>query len=180
MNRNKLKIELRLGLAFGALIALMVVMTLVQAQRLEALDADSKLLLSLQQRSQSAQEWVALVRLNASRALATAISNGNPALTAHDTPRMVQTSAKITELQEQLTEVIDSDEGKALLAAIGDQRKVYVAIRGEVMSKIKAGDTAAAQVLVDQQMVAAANTYVASIEAFRVFRNSGSTSALRS
>jgi len=165
MKLNKLKIGLRLGLAFGALVALMVMMTLVQAQRLEALDADSKQLLSLQQRSQSAQDWVALVRLNASRALAVAISNGNPALTAHNTPRMTETSAKITELQRQLTEEIDSDQGKALLTAIGEQRKAYVAIRNAVMSTIKAGDTAAAQALVDQQMVAAANTYVMSLEA---------------
>ena len=170
MKLNQLKIGLRLGLAFGALIALMVMMTLVQAQRLKAHDTESKQLLSLQRRAQSAQEWVALVRLNASRALAMAISNGNPALTAHHAPGMKATSEKITELQKQLTEVTDSDQGKTLLAAIAEQRKAYVAIRSEVMNKIKAGDTAGAQALVEQQMVAAANTYVASIEGLSRFQ----------
>jgi len=47
MKLRPLKIGLRLALAFSALIALMVVMTLVQVQRLQALDAHSKVLLSL-------------------------------------------------------------------------------------------------------------------------------------
>lgn len=158
MKLNPLKIGLRLGLAFGVLIGLMVIMTLVQVQRPEALDAHSKVLLSLQHRSQSAQEWAALVRLNASRALAMAISNGNPALSAHHTPLMTATSEKISELQKQLTEAVDSDEGKALLAAIGEKRKTCVTIRAEMMAKIKADDTASAQVLVNQKMVLAAHT----------------------
>ena len=113
MKLNKLKIRLRLGLGFGALIALMVMMAVIQAQRLEALDADSKALLSLQRREQIAQEWVGLVRLNASRALAIAMSDGHSALTAHHAPQIKATSERISELQRQLTEAIDSEIGRA-------------------------------------------------------------------
>ncbi len=170
MKLNSIKIGHRIAFGFSALISLMVVTVVVNAQRLEALDTDSKALLSLQRRAQNAQDWVGLVRLNASRALATAISNGNPALTAYNTPRMAATSEKISELQKQLTESVDSDNGKALLAATGEKRKVYVAIRADVMAKIKAGDTAAAQALIDQQMIAAASAYETSIEALARFQ----------
>ena len=162
---NHFRIGTRLTLAFGAVITLMAVIAAVLVYRLEQLDQGNAYLLQLQQRAAVAEEWRGQVQLNASRALVLAKSGGAPMVEEFLLPQMKQTSERITELQKLLASWIDSDQGKAKLDEIAQQREAYVASRKDVLVKLKNSDVAGAQALISSSMLPKSNSYVASINA---------------
>jgi methyl-accepting chemotaxis protein len=160
---TQLRIGPRLALAFGVLVAVLIILAGITFQQLESINGDNDRIRELQRRATLAGDWSGLVELNASRALGVARSNGDAAVDALYAQPMKATSEQITKLQEELTGLIDSDQGRALLAAIGAQRKTYVDSRAEVLAKIRNGDLDAAQRQIDSQMLPAAGAYGTSI-----------------
>jgi methyl-accepting chemotaxis protein len=170
MQLNHIKIGPRLALGFGAVVLLMVAVVALMMSRLQVLSAESSRLIELQHRAAIADDWRGLVQLNVARALAIAKSGGTGELDAFFGPPMKATSERITTLQQQLAQAIDSERGKALVASIGTQREAYVATRAEVLAKLKAGDNAAAQQVLTGRMLPASDGYVAAIEALAQFQ----------
>jgi methyl-accepting chemotaxis protein len=170
MQLNQFKIGPRLALGFGSVIVLMVAVVAATVTRLEGVRDDNARLLDLQHRAAVAENWRGAVHLNASRALAIATSGGNAELTAVFEAPMKVTSAQINGFQKQLVDWVDSDKGKALLAAIAVQREAYMATRGEVLAKLKAGEAATAQELLASKMTPASEAYIASIDALTKFQ----------
>ncbi|MBC7939823.1 MAG: HAMP domain-containing protein, partial [Chitinophagaceae bacterium] len=164
MRLNIMKIGPRLALAFGMMLALMVVLAAVMFQRLDHLNADNDRVLELQRRAAVADDWRGQVHLNASRALAVAKAASSPQVATFFAPQIAVTSDRISKLQKELTELVDSTEGKAALAAIAQNRQTYMAIREEVLSKLKAGDAAAVQQLLATKLQPASEAYVKAIE----------------
>jgi methyl-accepting chemotaxis protein len=177
MQLNHLRIGKRLGLGFGLVLSLMVAVTAVTTLRMESLNGDNAMIVELQRRAALAESWRANVHLNASRALAIAKSGGMPEVDSFFAPLMKDTSARISEVQKELTEVVDSDKGKALVAAIGERRDVYVAARKDVLAQIAAGNAAGAQQLLAEKMMPAATTYVDAISALARFQDERVTEA---
>ncbi len=167
---NRIKIGTRLALGFGAVVALMVAIVALMYSRLEHLGADNARLIEMQRRAAVADDWRGLVQLNVTRALAIAKSGGAAEVDGFFSPQMKLTSERISTLQQQLSEAIDSDQGKALLAVIGSQRETYVKARAEVLSKMKGGDSAAAQQSLSSQMLPASEAYVAAIESLASYQ----------
>ena len=170
MNLQQLKIGPRLALGYGFVVALLVMIVAVSVFRLEGVVSDNNRLLQLQQRAASADDWRGLVYLNASRALAVAKSGGNKELNDFFAPQMQATSDRITKLQKELSDVVDSDEGKALLATIGSRRQIYLDARNEVLAQLKAGDAAQAQALLASKMMPASEAYVGAIDAMASYQ----------
>jgi methyl-accepting chemotaxis protein len=167
---NNLAIGPRLALAFGSVVALMALLAALMVGRLQLLSEDNSKVVQLQQRAATAGEWRSLVDLNISRALAIAKSSGMPEVDGFLSPQMKVTSDRISVLQKDLTESIDSEAGKALLATIADKRQVYVAARAEVLAHIKGADALAAQNTLTAKMLPAAEAYVSSIDALAKYQ----------
>jgi methyl-accepting chemotaxis protein len=162
---NNFSIGPRLALAFGSVVGLMALLVVLMVGRLQVLSEDNAAVVELQKRAATAEEWRGLVNLNATRALAIAKSSGMPEVDAFLSPLMKGTSDRISVLQKDLTEDIDSTAGKAQLATIAEKRQAYVSARAEVLAHIKAADPLAAQNTLSAKMQPASEAYVASIDA---------------
>ncbi len=170
MNVNHLKIATRLALGFGIVQALMAVMTAVVFMRLDYLDGRTQYLATLQQRAAMSSEWRAQAELNVSRVLAIAKSGGSSVLADYFGPQMRTTSERITELQKTMTDAVDTEQGKALVAAIAAQRNKYADVREQVLEHFARGDGAGGEALLTKDMMPAAQAYVASIEKLAGFQ----------
>jgi len=170
MKLNQLKIGPRLALAFGVVIGLMFIITAITTLRLEGLKADSAKLLEMQRRAALANDWRSDVHLNASRALAIAMSKGASDVESFFAPQMKATSERITQLQNDLTAAVDSDKGKALLTSIAERRSDYVAARKTVLDALAAGQSDSAQQTLSTRMMPASEAYVAAIETLASFQ----------
>ncbi|KPF42234.1 hypothetical protein IP80_20955 [beta proteobacterium AAP65] len=175
---NHLSIGPRLALAFGSVVALMALLVVLMVGRLHLLSADNAAVVVLQQRAANADEWRGLVNLNAARALAIAKSGGMPEVDGFLAPQMKGTSDRISVLQKDLTEAIDSEAGKALLGTIAEKRKIYVEARAEVLKHTKNADPLAAQNTLDAKMLPASEAYVAAIEALAKYQQELVTRAI--
>ena len=69
---------------------------------------------------------------------AIAKATGMPQVEAHFGPLMKETSAKITELQKELETAVTSEKGKALMAEVGQKRKVYIDLLMQVSDRLGA------------------------------------------
>jgi methyl-accepting chemotaxis protein len=163
VNLNEMKIGTRLTVGFGLVIALMFGLVGVTYQRMQVVDQDTDLVIELQRRAALAEAWGANTSLNAARALAIAKSGGSGPVEAFFAPLMKATSAEITQSQEELTRLIDSEGGKAKLAVIAESRQAYVDARQRVLEEMKAGNVEAAEAALTGQMMPKSAAYQAAI-----------------
>ena len=163
MNMQSLKIGTRLGLGFGLILLLLALAVGLSYRQMGSVGPHIELLTELQRRQDIAQEWRTQTQLNVTRTDALARAGGTGPVADFFSPAIKATSAKITELQESLTKVVDSQRGKAQLAEIAQARKAYVDIRNQVFAQLKAGETEAALQTLEGKMRPASEAYVATI-----------------
>ena len=139
MNIQNLKIGGRLGLAFAAVLALSAMLTVVGALRLQHVVGATADMDASVHKARLADRWLADTRIN--RALTEARLR---AVDAQDRERidvkMKANSADINRVDEELQRLVTSAEGKALLAALNERRKVYTAARKKLFA-LKDGGT---------------------------------------
>ncbi|HEY9067179.1 MAG TPA: methyl-accepting chemotaxis protein, partial [Burkholderiaceae bacterium] len=167
MNLNNLRIGTRLGLGFGAVLLLLLIIVGIGYRQLHMTRGSLVELGEAQQRAANAQEWLGKTQLNMARTLAIAKASGQPEIEKYFGPLMKQTSAEITELQKTIDASVDSTEGKALLAAIQSRREAYVGVRNQLLNLIKQADQPAADALLNDKMLPAANAYIAAMSEFQ-------------
>jgi len=133
MNIKNLKIGARLGLAFGAVLGLAIVLAVLGMARLQQVAAATGDMDVAIRKARLADRWLADSRINRSLVEAR--------LRAADTEdvqriaaRMKTNSANISKIQQELATLVVAAEGKALLAQISDKRKVYSAARDDVFA----------------------------------------------
>jgi methyl-accepting chemotaxis protein len=176
MNLNRIRTGPRLALGFGIILALLCMIVGNAYQRLSSTEAAVHELLELQRHANVAEEWRSMTELNASRTIAIAKSGNHAGLAAQFEPLIKATSATISERQAELTKVVDSEKGKALLAKVAEQRKLYVATRDEVFQQLKSGQLEAGTRLLDERMQPAAAAYVSTIHDLAQFEQERVTS----
>ena len=164
MTLNRLRLGQRLGLGFALLLALMTLITVLSERKLMQLADELQYLQTLQERATLASEWRAMTGLNMERTMAMAKSNNHPDVEAHYAPLIKATSAKISETQKTLSDQVDSDQGRAILADIADKRSRYVDSRKQVFELLRAQKTEEAAQFVTQTMMPAIGQYDAAIE----------------
>ena len=170
MNFNNLKIGQRLGLGFGAVLLLLLVLTGVSLSGMSAASRGQQALVDMEQRAGMADEWVASTQLNINRVMALAKSGNNPEVEAYFKPLIAQTTERINTLQKDLEASIESDKGKALLADIAARRKDYIAVRKTYFDALKAADPQAAQLL-DGQLLPAAQRYLSAMQELQKYEH---------
>jgi len=146
MALNSIRIGLRLGLAFGAVLFITGLISGIGVWRLGTLKAAAHELATVElQRSELSQQWTADINLNWVRTSA-ALTASDPALVTTLQQEMDVTSKRISETQSRLTPLVQDDKGKELVAAIGVQRELYRAPRAAMMKKKLAGEDVSAAV----------------------------------
>ncbi|WP_269148698.1 methyl-accepting chemotaxis protein [Hydrogenophaga crassostreae] len=158
-----LRIRYRLAVGFGAVLALLLGVVVMAVVRLDAAERAQAASIEMENRAAATLEWSSHTSLNVNRVLALAKSDNNPAVEAHFKPMIAQTSARISELQEYLQASIISEQGKTLLADIGDRRKAYIDIRKGYFKKLADGDPSAPETL-NQALMPAADQYVGAMD----------------
>ncbi|MBV7536648.1 MCP four helix bundle domain-containing protein [Duganella sp. sic0402] len=127
MNISNLKIGARLGVAFGAVLILMAILIVIGLQRLSSISSLNDTIID--------NDWV---KAEAAATVSTT-TRANSALTLElfttdDSSRLAAIKSEmdankqtISNALQTLGRLVTRDEGKALLARIGDERKAYVA-----------------------------------------------------
>ena len=171
MSLNNLKIGKRLALGFGSLLALMALLFATAFWQLVLNAQSTSKATEYDRRAGLVTEWSALTESNIIRTVAIAKSAGMPQVEAYFAPQMKETSARISELQKELESVISSEKGKALLAEVGEKRKAYIDQRKEVIALIKNADHMAAEAMLTNKVIPAAQTYLQAMHAIRAYEN---------
>ncbi len=168
---NNLRIGLRLGFGFGGVLVLLVALTVIAILGLRGMVNSLDDAVRVQNIAFMSDEWAAATKLNVTRVLAIAKSGNNPEVEAYFAPQMAQTTEQVNKLQKELEATLRSDKGKALFAKVVEGRAAYLAARNEFFQVIKGGDTAAANLLLTNKLMPAANTYIATQEEFKAYEH---------
>ncbi|HEY0956230.1 MAG TPA: methyl-accepting chemotaxis protein [Roseateles sp.] len=163
MKMQSLRIGTRLGLGFGVVLVLLALAVGLSYRQMATVGPRIDLLIELQRQQDLAQDWRTATQLNVTRTDAVARAGGSGPVADFFSPVIKTTSARINELQEELTKAVDTPQGKAILGEIGDARKTYVDIRNGVFAQLKAGEAEAALQVLEGKMRPAADAYVKTI-----------------
>ena len=165
MSFANLKIGVRLGIGFAMVLALTALMTAIGVWRLQDIgDATEAMARRSLHKERLAAQWLLATTANSVRTFATARTTDADTEKYFQT-QMAATSQRITEVQKELTGLIDDDAGKQLLSQVGAKRATYVQERNTIFKMKASGDPAAIQQLADSKLQPALDAYVASIQA---------------
>ena len=167
MNFNNLRIGLRLGLGFGAVLTLMCVIVFVAYGRLQLTGNGVTDLFRRQQSATLALEWASQTQQNVTRTLAIAKAAGMPEVEQFFGPQIKRTTAEISERQTKVVALVSSDEGKALLATVAQRRTAYIAMRDELLRLLGQADQPAADALMKDKLLPAADAYLLAVGAVK-------------
>ncbi|MFN3789335.1 methyl-accepting chemotaxis protein [Massilia sp.] len=125
MKINNLKIGIRLGGAFAAVILLMAVMLAGMLWQLERIADAKDVMAQTSRKTALAKDWLEGVSANSVRFVAKLRSNV-PGDDQYYDERIATARTKVTRVQEQLQAMVDTPEGKALLdRALENDRSWY-------------------------------------------------------
>ena len=164
MNLKNWKVATRLAVGFGAVLALLVIMSGIGFWRLEQTGVlVNRMLGESLAKERLVQEWHSLTRVNGARTVALIGGVGGK-----ERSRIEQdvkgTSARISDIQKRLEPMFNGAAETALYAAIGQRRDAYREARSQVVAKQDAGDADAASALVESSLEPAMKEYLAAID----------------
>ena len=96
MTLNNLRIGPRLGIGFGAVLALVCAIVAIAYVQLTRTSAGLERLTREQTRAATAKDWSAKTQLNVTRAIAIAKASGQPDIDQYFTPQIKRTSGEIS------------------------------------------------------------------------------------
>ncbi len=163
---KKLKLWARLGLAFGVLLALQILMVLAALEQMRGMRELQLRQGALVQSRGLVFEWNALTRANVIRAVMLAKAGSPPELAEWTGGEMKAVSARISQVQKVLESDLRDARALSLMADVAKARKAYLDLRAGLMQRMmQKGEAAAARAAVDTQMVPAANAYLKTLDA---------------
>jgi methyl-accepting chemotaxis protein len=137
---RNMKIGKRIALVMGAVLLILLVMVGVGYWRLQELASSAQTMGTVEsEKMRLAQEWRLDTELNWVRTEAI-LRDANAETIKVWKPEMDQTSERIDTVQKRLVELIQTDEGKAILAKIASTREAYRKPRAELLKRKAAGD----------------------------------------
>ena len=166
MKLSDLKIGVRLGGAFAAILALVGVMLICALWQLNRISEAKTVMADASLSVNLAQQWLRGIEGNAVRTRAKAAST-DPAEEQHYDREMKKTSAGVSVTQKQLEAMVDTGQGKELMAAVASQRSRYTGLRDEGFKRkaaLEAGHPDA-QVFFRDMVMPEVDKYVAAVQA---------------
>ena len=172
MKLSNFNIGTRLGAAFAVLLLLLAVILFSALRQLDHIDEAKAAMVGANYKAKLAAAWREGVATNSVRTLAKARTSDVVEEKALDV-EMKAVSARISKVQEELEVLVTSEQGKANLKAVAEQRKVYSALRTEIYKRKAAqGLTEEFKAEVSARLVPALNKYLATIEAVVAYQDS--------
>ena len=171
MKINDLKIGIRLGGAFAALLALMVLMLGVAFWQLERIADAKQTMAETSYRAKLAKEWSQGTLTNSVSTIAKYKSVDAADEKYHD-EQMKVISDKAGKLQKELESLVQSAQGKTLLADIATERAKYSAMRNEgfKMKSALGGDSAEVKAFFEVKVIPEMRNYVGTIEKLAAYQ----------
>jgi len=161
---SSIKIGTRLGMAFGLVLFITLLLAGIGMMRLSSLKEASHVFSTTQvQQSTLGHQWEAHININWVRAVA-AIRTSDPAYVESLQREMDTTTKSVSEIQKTLESSVTHDSGKALMAEIAKKREAYRSARAELLKKKKSGEDVNA--LVDRDLRPIAEAYLTALAAF--------------
>ncbi|ALU90825.1 methyl-accepting chemotaxis I protein [Herbaspirillum rubrisubalbicans M1] len=152
---HKLSVGRRLALGYAVIVGLMVAMLLVMLGQLRAVGQANDILQEEQaERLSLAKEWRENIVVNVARALALGVT-ANDTLLKFFSDDMAYLVKRTTEIQKRYTELDQTEEGKAILQRMGEERKRYLVVR-QKLEEVGADAATRAQLVQDMQSIATA------------------------
>jgi len=178
MKINDLKIGVRLGGAFAAVLALMVLMLGVAFWQLERIADAKQTMAQTSYRAKLAKEWSQGTITNSVSTVAKYKSVGPVDEKYHDA-QMKVISDRAGKLQKELESLVQSAQGKALLAEIATERAKYSAMRNEgfKMKSALGADNAEVKAFFETKVIPEMRIYVATIEKLATYQEQLFTNA---
>ena len=171
MNLNNLKIGTRLGLGFGLVLTLMLLVVAISFVRLVQTQSGMNAASEYARRAALTEQWVAKSLLNANRTIAVAKAAGLPDVEAYYSPLIKKTTAEIGEIQKDLEAQVTDAKGRELLASIHDKRKAYTDLRAQMYEFFKSSDQPAVEALLKEKLVPAVDAYGAALNELKAYEN---------
>jgi methyl-accepting chemotaxis protein len=160
---KNLNISVRLSLGFGAVLALLIIVSTVSILRMQSSSRMTDDLVRDQVRNERLiDEWQQVVEVNAARTTGAYLAV-DPADQAVVEGQMKKSSARATEIQTKLGEVLDQPAEKARLAEVLSTRASYTAARARVFKEKAAGNADVAKQIYSAEMVTKREAYLAAL-----------------
>ncbi len=157
MHLSNLKVGTRLGLAFGLVLCITVVIAAIGVWRLHDLSRVTEQLTSTDnERLQAAVEWRQTIDLNWIRTRAALLDSDTNRLAAWQA-EMDKTSETTVAARKVVERLVQSDEGRKMLADIDKAREAYRTPRANILKRKAAGEDVSA--LLDSQLKPLADAY---------------------
>jgi methyl-accepting chemotaxis protein len=171
MKINDLKIGVRLGGAFAAVLALMVLMLGVAFWQLERIADAKQTMAQTSYRAKLAKEWSQGTVTNSVSTVAK-YKSVDPVDEKYHDAQMKVISDKAGKLQKELESMVQSAQGKALLAEIATERAKYSAMRNEgfKMKSALGADNAEVKAFFETKVIPEMRIYVATIEKLATYQ----------
>jgi methyl-accepting chemotaxis protein len=160
---NNFKIGTRLGLGFGAVLALLLLSVGVAYLQMQRTESAMHLAATERERADLVDDWQRKTQLNLTRTIAIAKAAGQPDVAAYFDPLMKETSQEISKVQKQLEDTIEDAESRGLMVKIGQAREHYIGLRTQMYEHLKAADIVAAETLMKDKLLPASDAYIAAI-----------------
>jgi methyl-accepting chemotaxis protein len=165
MKLQNLRLPMRLGLSFGLLLLMMVAMAAVGGAAVRHIDKLNDHQSVLTDQVMRVAKWRSQTELNLTRAMVLTKGGNSGTLRELLAPSMKASSARISELQQQIDQALSDDETRALMVAVGEQRKAYIGVREGLFGRLKGGDIEGTEKDADALLAPAAAAYLARIDA---------------
>ncbi|GAA6121436.1 methyl-accepting chemotaxis protein [Acidovorax sp. FG27] len=163
MQMNNLTVGRRLALAFGAVLTITALMAALGVWQLAAVGRHAeKLTTTDNDRSDAAAQWRQTIELNWIRTRAAALDS-DPSRMAMWQQEMDKTSEETAKARKKVVDLIASDEGRRLVAAIDAAREAYRGPRSDLLKRRAAGEDVS--VALDREIRPLAEAYTAALSA---------------
>jgi methyl-accepting chemotaxis protein len=147
MSLRKLSIRFRIVAAIAFTLALAAAIAVAGiAQKRELLAKIQALTTEQRERDAMAEAWDRGIVLNSGRWMTIAMSESD-AVYRHVKPLIDKTTQDVNTAQKRFNELETSEEGKAVVARLGEVRKEWHAVRAQVQKRIEGGDYVGAREL---------------------------------
>ena len=160
---KNMNIGTRLAIGFAVVLSLLVVLTAIAVWRMHTASAMTDQLVNVKVRNERLiGEWRQIVEANAARTTTAWLATDAAAEKAVDV-QMKASSARATELQQRLVDVLQEPLAKGQLAEVLATRAAYVAARAEVFKDKAAGKLESARQNYSQNMDGKREAYLAAL-----------------
>ncbi|MGK5050089.1 methyl-accepting chemotaxis protein [Janthinobacterium sp. RB2P8] len=165
---KNLKIGIRLGGAFAAVLLLLTSLTVVGIVQMQSASKETDTLISVKVRNERLiAEWTKVIEVNAARTAA-AWKVSDPEHQKQFEKEMAVSSARATEIQNDIGKSELNAEEQALYQEVLSTRKAYTDVRKNVFKAKNAGDLELGKRLYEGDMAAKRDIYLAALKKLEV------------